>query len=398
VLCGARLLTPVREGSYWVAYGQTQEGQVHGQCDSTHPRCMYPEDLFLDDQLLVHVSSASAVAPGKWFFDYASDKVYMGDDPTGHRVEIGVARRAFAGAATGVTIDGLIIEKYASPAQMGAIGDQYPAANWTVQNSEVRFNHGVGVMAAGGWKVINNKLHHNGQMGFRAEGGSGLVFESNEVAYNNSAGFNAGWEAGAFKVLSSDGAVIRANKSHHNNGPAGWTDIDNINTMVENNEFGPGNAMGYAHEISYAAVIRNNRIFGNGGPGCSWVWAAAIQVQNSSNVEVYGNQIDTRGGCENGIVVIQQNRGSGKFGVYTGQNNYVHDNVVIHGNSVGRNGVAAEYDQASALATNRFDHNTYHVTNLNDAHFVWSYYDWINWNTFKSKGQEITGTADTNLP
>jgi hypothetical protein len=38
------------------------------------------------------------------------------------------------------------------------------------------------------------------------------------------------------------------------------------------------------------------------------------------------------------------------------------------------------------------------VTNLNDAHFVWSYYDWIRWNTFKSKGQEITGTADTNLP
>jgi hypothetical protein len=78
ILNGSRLVTPTAEGPYWVVTGQTQQGQVHGECDSGHPRCAYPEDLFVDDVPQLHVASISAVGPGKWFFDYNADKVYMG--------------------------------------------------------------------------------------------------------------------------------------------------------------------------------------------------------------------------------------------------------------------------------------------------------------------------------
>ncbi len=47
-------------------------------------------------------------------------------------MEISVTRRAFAGPAEKVTIENLIIEKYAIPPQMGAIGDQFPSPGWMV--------------------------------------------------------------------------------------------------------------------------------------------------------------------------------------------------------------------------------------------------------------------------
>src|SRR4051794_36199484 len=184
ILSGARLLTMTPEGKYWIANGQMQEGQRSGACDSAHPRCAYPEDLFIDDRPLVHVSSLSAVVAGKWYFDYAANKVYMADNPAGHRVEIGVSRVAFSGKAVGVGIRGLIIEKYASPAQMGAIGDQYPSTDWTVQDSELRWNHGAGIRLGSRWKALRNKVHHNGQIGIRATSADDVLVEGNEIAYN----------------------------------------------------------------------------------------------------------------------------------------------------------------------------------------------------------------------
>ena len=41
---------------------------------------------------------------------------------------------------------GLVMEKYAIPAQMGAVGDQFPRARWRVENNEIRLNHGTGLM------------------------------------------------------------------------------------------------------------------------------------------------------------------------------------------------------------------------------------------------------------
>ena len=49
VLSGAQVLTSFsRQGNFWVASGQTQQGQTQGVCDPQHPMCAYPEDLYLD--------------------------------------------------------------------------------------------------------------------------------------------------------------------------------------------------------------------------------------------------------------------------------------------------------------------------------------------------------------
>jgi len=139
------LTTFTRSGPYYVVTGQSQHGQEHGECDSTHPGCSFAEDLFFDNVPLQHMAQLSDVAPGKWFFDYPNQTIYFMDNPTGHTVETSVTRSAFYGSASNVTISGLIVEKYAIPAQMGAIGDQYPGGGWIISNNETRLNHGQGI-------------------------------------------------------------------------------------------------------------------------------------------------------------------------------------------------------------------------------------------------------------
>ena len=43
-------------------------------------------------------------------------------------------------------------------------------------------------------------------------------------------------------------------------------------------------------------------------------------------------------GGGNGVVLIQQNRGSGKFGPYATTNNHIHDNIIVDHDSTGKIG------------------------------------------------------------
>ncbi len=92
------------------------------------------------------------VVPGRFFIDFAAHRLYLGSDPAGKLVELSTARRAFfGGKAEDVHIAGLVIEKYAIPAQMGAVGDQSRPIGWAIENCELRYNHGAGVECRRQW-------------------------------------------------------------------------------------------------------------------------------------------------------------------------------------------------------------------------------------------------------
>lgn len=398
VLSGARILTNFnREGRLWAAGNQNQQGQQNGYCDPRHPRCAHPEDLFIDDKPLRHVRDLSAVEPGTWYFDYERRKIYVADDPAGHTVEASVARSAFSGAATGVTIRGLTIEKYAVPAQFGVIGDQHPGLGWVVANNEVRWNHGNGINLADGSQALNNFVHHNGQKGIGG-GGLNLLVQGNEIAFNNWAGFDLAWEAGGAKFAQTKGLIVRGNSIHDNTGEGLWCDVDCIDSVYENNTVTNNSAGGLAYEISYGAIIRNNVVRNNGAPDSTWLWGAQITVQNSRDVEVYGNTIEVAPDRGNGIGIIQQNRGSGAQGPHISANNYVHNNVIIHRRSPqGVSGEVADYNEKElAGQNNRFDYNAYHVTDPAASHWRWGGFQ--NWEGMHHLGQELHGTLDTKLP
>ncbi len=315
ILNGSRLITAfTREGKFWVANNQTQEGFRHAgdQCLPGRPRCDHPEAFYINNRPLLAVASKAEVTPGKFFFDYDANKIYFVDNPTGKKVEASVSPYAFVGGATGVLIQDLTIEKYSSPIQHGAIGYGAPGEEWVVRNNTVRLNSGGGVNVRSNSQVIGNFIHDNGQLGIGCVGND-ILIERNHIARNGYfSGLDPLWEGGGGKCALTTRLVFRKNYSHHNNAYGFWTDIDNIDTLYEDNRIEHNVHGGISHEISYRAVIRNNTFIGNGYGFPVWLWGPAILIQNSREVKVYGNTVNQPGGS-NGISLIQQNRGSGRL-------------------------------------------------------------------------------------
>jgi hypothetical protein len=351
---------------------------------------MRPEDLFINDVRMQHVASVAAGGPGKWYFDYGADTIYIWDDPTGKRVETSVTPLAFGGSASNVTISALVIEKFASPAQNGAIKG---GTGWRIDGNEIRFNHGIGLHMANGRRVINNNIHHNGQMGIGGASADALV-ENNEIAYNNTAGYNDFWEAGGTKFVYSNNLTIRNNYVHHNDGPGLWTDIDNIDVLYEGNRVEDNGRSGIFHEISYRAVIRRNTIRRNGTnkPYPYWIEGAGIQITDSSDVEVYENVLEDNW---QGIAALNENRGTGRYGPWTLKNLWVHHNQVtsmLSTGGAGRTGVVQTSGGSAAFTNqnNRFDSNVYKLGSL-AQYFLWLDADRTE-QEWRQYGQDVTGS------
>ena len=108
---------------------------------------------------------------------------------------------AFEPSANYVTVSGLVVERYASVAQQGAInGDS--RVGWVVTNNDVRWNHGAAIRVGAGGQVRSNYARNNGQLGIIGEGDN-VVIENNDIGNNNTAKFWANWEAGGTKFVGT---------------------------------------------------------------------------------------------------------------------------------------------------------------------------------------------------
>jgi Right handed beta helix region len=379
-----------RAGQRWAApVALPASPKTNGVCMAGYDGCKYSEAVFLDDQPLWRVTSLSDLGSGEFYEDYGAGKVYLADDPSGHRIEVATAKAAVESGAHGVTITGLTIEKFASDAQRGTV---IGGTGWIIQHNEVRFNHGVGIQtpAALGVKVLDNFVHHNGQLGISGWRTTDALYEGNELALNNIAGFyNADWEAGGGKWTESTNLTVRGNSVYGNKAPGLWFDINDNNVVVEGNRIHDNESDGIRYEISYHAVIRNNQITANGFKDpTQWVDGAGIMISSASDVEVIGNVVD---GNFNGITLRQDNRGSGSLGAYLVQNTLVQGNQVTM--SRGTTGLAATTSDKSAIAqrSNHFVGNHYVVVGSDPTNFSWlgSELTWAQWN---QSGQDPSGT------
>jgi len=379
-------------GSRWVSTGHTQGPTVNygGSFPSfLHPESQYSDDLYYDGRLLKRVADAAAVVPGTFFFDYAADTVWIGDDPAGHLLELATAEAIFGGGGTGVTIKNLIVEK--------AAGRGIDSANgWQVLDNEIRLNATIGLKLYSNTLARGNRVHHNGQYGI---GGSGdfLVVEDNEIAYNNSHLYyveNGGnWGSGGSKFTrtgdptlgQASGLVLKGNRAHHNWGDGLWVDIDNIHGLIEGNRSYENERFGINFEIGYASTIRGNFVERNGADG--------IRISSSPDLVVEGNTVDANGG---GIVLWQQGtRTAGSYGEYVVKNTLVRNNRV--GMTSGRHGAGfwgtppAGYSIYSA--GNRFEGNSYWLASTS-KYFWWesAYRTTTEW---KSYGHDAAGSFQT---
>ena len=88
--------------------------------------------------------------------------------------------------------------------------------------------------------------------------------------------------------------MIRGNYSHHNHGNGLWVDINNVDTVIENNTVVSNERNGIFLEISCGGTIRNNYIEDNGTIPKLENWmggSSGIIVSMTPGVEVYGNTL-----------------------------------------------------------------------------------------------------------
>jgi Right handed beta helix region len=390
VLSGAiELRKWAKDAGLWRADNLPDPLPSHGECQAGRDLCSHREDLFFNGRLYERVRSLDELGASKWY--YEKHRAYLADDPTGQLVELGVTPSAFGGTAAGVLLRDLVVEKYASDAQSGAIlADE--ARDWRIVNVTARWNHGAGLSFGPDTLVGGGLFSHNGQIGIVGIGERTRI-EGVEISFNNYAGYDPMWEAGGTKFWETKELIVMNSCIHHNGGPGLWTDTDNIDTIYEDNRVFLNANDGIKHEISYRATIRNNIVARNGTSRFDdWLWGAQILIQNSSNVSVYGNFVEVSNEFGNGIGVIHQDRGSGAFGRWNGSNNVVEHNTIVHLGSRGQNGVVTDANDNWFWRenNNKFDRNTYIIPDRNSEYWTSNDRD-ATWDGLEELGIERHG-------
>ena len=251
--------------------------------------CWSPQDLFWDGTALTRVGSQSQVGPGKWYLDETTRVAFVAEDPTGHTVELSSHRVAFSVLhASGVRIEGLVIEKYASYPGYGAIQVE-DSHNVVIQNNVIRKTHGAGIVmfVANNNRIVNNDIYEQGQIGISTWRADDLQIEGNRIDRNNQAVYDVGWEAGAMKMVRSVRPTVRNNDISRNIGKGIWTDADNTDALFEGNRILDNTSHGIFHEVSCGGIIRNNTVRGNGTFG--------IVISGSPDTEISNNTVGANG-------------------------------------------------------------------------------------------------------
>ena len=278
---------------------------------------------------------------------------------------------------------------YAGTGQQGAVNGR-ARSGWVVTNNSIYRNHGAGIVVGSGAQVQSNYVSNNGQIGISGTGDN-LAVEYNQIHHNNTAHYYPLWEAGGAKFTEHQQPRRARELLPLERRDGSGTDENNINTLNEGNTCNDNTWMGIVHEISYAAVIRNNTILRNSFGYPHWIAAAGILVSASSDVEVYGNYLDGNAG---GIGGMQQNRGNGAYGPHLLQNFWVHDNTIM--NWAGWTGIAQDVGDNAVFTSrnNRFEHNTYKL-NSKALPFTWMN---LELNEFQSAGPLRNGHDRNHLP
>ena len=365
-----------KDGEHWAVSGYLPpDYEKVGQCeDTTANPCQVAESFFLNGSPVRRVMSRGAVDEATFFADYSENVLYVGQNPQGQVATLARTRTAIGSTEPSVAIEKLTVRGFANLAQKGAV--LVGGKDWTVRNSVITANHGVGIMIvrAENARILDNTITANGQMGIGQYRSPGGRVENNRITANNTAEFwRADWESGGIKVTKSS-STIANNQIFDNLGVGVWIDEAGDDVSILSNDIQGNAACGVRYEIS-----RNGRIIGNTirenalalkrGAGTNIFTGAGITVNTSSDVTIENNKLL---GNLNGIGVQARPRGEGPWG------EYVLEKITVKGNHIDLRAPATAttgYVEADSLVTTPpasaviFHGNRYVLTDTASARF-----------------------------
>jgi parallel beta-helix repeat protein len=394
----------VHNGAYWTNMGapalDTPWGPPSTTCNDPTTGCAYPQDLYLNNVPLVH-KLAPPITSGQWYFDYTNDVIYMADNPNGQKVELSVAQQAFSGHVDNVTVQNLIVEKYAAPILLGAISPY--GSNWVIKSNEVRLNHSGGIKPAykqdNNEQILNNNVHDNGQEGIGVGGGTGTLVEYNTIANNGYANVLDGTENGGGKIAGTTNAKVLNNTYINNSGVGLWADMGATGTVFSGNTVTGNRLDGIRYEISHYGTISNNTLTNNAqdANGACTKYNEEIAITDSDHTAVTNNVIKSN--CA-GIQMQQGIRNLIAYDSVTHNTLTLGSSVVVPNRMGGKDAQVPTtlYDPANH---NYFDYNTYHFTSPGTAKLTnWIWADssgstiQLSWAGWRADGQDSNGSAD----
>ena len=271
----------------------------------------------------------------------------------------------------------------------GGVGIQ-AGWDWTITNVEVSgFGQGVRVNTRS--VLRNSYLHNNSTYGLSGGPGSDILVEGNEWAFNGGTP-DGGGSTGGSKIVGTDvnpgtvGLTFRNNVVHDNAGPGIWCDGNCHDVVYEGNEVYDNATIGIFHEISWNAIIRNNVVYGNGSGSNSCHYHAQIKVNNSKDIQIFGNTVSGVGG-ENGICLTNTNRNQTSPVPQFLQSVSVHDNDVTM-DGTDESGYVGDTDYLGIV----FDFNTYHAP-PSGSHWARPGASASTFAAWQAFGQDPNGTA-----
>jgi len=328
----------VQEGTIWVHSGWTAKfnsdpTDTWGKADreeaswrfvkTDFPMAPYPDQVWINDIRQEQVKTLSEVSDGKFYVDYAENKLYLGSNPTDLSVRasdlgsvldapVGGAPKgaAITVVAPNVTIRGIGIIRYATcvPDQ-GTIYVNETSKGLKLENVEIAYNATNGLCMSGADDVILQSVssHDNGLTGICATRCDGLTLNEVLATKNNAESFNVAPVAAGVKIGRSRNITVSNSKMSDNRAHGLWFDEDCYDINIVSNEFCNNimtgheenhtmidpltgkkytcvnEASGVVIELSGTAKIANNRIVNNS--------AAGLYVLMSDNIQISGNTI-----------------------------------------------------------------------------------------------------------
>jgi len=251
--------------------------------DPAYPMANYRDQVFFNSTPQVQVGNLGSLGAGKFFVDYAAQKLYVGSNPNGTTVEATTKNYGFIVEGPGTDFRGITFRHYADT-PLYVVGPDVTIENCLMERNGVAgtryWADNINLDVSGGI-VRNTTMRYNGRKGMSGRYSHDLLIENSDFSYNNTEFFNQEYDAAGIKITFSDNVTVHDSTLNYNNGSGFIADIGSDNLNLYRNFTRDNTIHGLFFEISNDADIVGNITLSNGDSG--------IRIGNSSNARILNN-------------------------------------------------------------------------------------------------------------